>query len=152
MLFHMRNEHHLAALCGFASVLMRQTNIVWVAMALGTTVIDKVVLQTLPFIKGNERYGRPDLVYTFQDIGAVLVFYCKRFYLISKQIKLLISHLCGYVVVLVGFGVFVVWNGSIVVGDKEAHVASLHIPQVRIIYIFFKHCKREKKTLTYKTK
>lgn len=59
-----------------------------------------------------------------------MVFYCKRFYLISKQIKLLVSHLFGYLVVLVGFGLFVLWNGSIVVGDKQAHEASLHIPQV----------------------
>lgn len=100
-------------------------------MALGTTVIDKVVSQTLPFIKGNERYGRADHVYAFRDIGAVLVFYCKRFYLISKQLKLLVSHLMGYVLVLCGFCAFVAWNGSIVVGDKEAHTASLHIPQVR---------------------
>lgn len=42
-------------LLGFASVIMRQTNIIWVGMALGITVIDKFVSQTLPFIKGHEK-------------------------------------------------------------------------------------------------
>lgn len=45
---------------------MRQTNIVWVGMALGTTVIDKFVSQTLPFIKGNEKYGKSEHIYTFK--------------------------------------------------------------------------------------
>lgn len=49
---------------GFASVLMRQTNIVWVGMALGCTVIDKVISQTLPFVKGEEK--RQITSYTFK--------------------------------------------------------------------------------------
>lgn len=32
---------------------MRQTNIVWVGFALGTTVMDKFVSQTMPFIKSS---------------------------------------------------------------------------------------------------
>ena len=45
---------------------MRQTNIVWVGMSLGITVIDKFVSQTLPFIKGNEKYGKADIIYSFK--------------------------------------------------------------------------------------
>lgn len=115
---------------------MRQTNIVWVAMALGTTVIDKLVGQTLPFIKQNERYGRSDHIYSFGDILAVVLFYAKRFYLIPKQIKLLVAHLFGYVLVLAGFVGFVLYNGSIVVGDKDAHTASVHVPQLFYFALF----------------
>lgn len=43
------------------SVLMRQTNIVWVGMFLGYTCMDKLVSQTLPFIKGMEKRS----AYTF---------------------------------------------------------------------------------------
>lgn len=68
----------------------------------------------------------------FQDILSVLGFYYKRFYLIPKQIKLLASYLIGYIMVLLMFIVFVFVNGSIVVGDKSAHEAALHLPQVNI--------------------
>lgn len=34
---------------------MRQTNIVWVGMALGCTVLDKIISQTMPFIKDQEK-------------------------------------------------------------------------------------------------
>lgn len=58
-------------------------------------------------------------------------FYLKRFYLIPKQFKLLAFYLFGYVSVILAFIGFVLWNGSIVVGDKSAHEAALHLPQVR---------------------
>lgn len=51
---------------GFASVLMRQTNIVWVGMALGMTVMDKFVSQTLPFVKDADKTSKVDNVYTFK--------------------------------------------------------------------------------------
>lgn len=51
---------------GFASVLMRQTNIVWVGMALGQICIDKFVSQTMPFVKDADKTGKVDLVYTFK--------------------------------------------------------------------------------------
>lgn len=140
---------------GFASVLMRQTNIVWVGMALGCTVMDKVISQTLPFIKEKDKEKRSTNSYTFkvveyslcaffvrvfsiywsiyeyfQDIFDVLAFYCKRFYLVPKQIRLLFVYLIGYISVIVSFIGFVIVNGSIVVGDKSAHEAAIHLPQV----------------------
>lgn len=45
---------------------MRQTNIVWVAMVLGYTIMDKLISQTLPFIKGTEK--RLNSAYKFQVI------------------------------------------------------------------------------------
>lgn len=53
---------------GFASVLMRQTNIVWVGMALGCTVMDKVISQTLPFIKEKDKEKRSTNSYTFKVV------------------------------------------------------------------------------------
>lgn len=46
-------------LIGFASVLMRQTNIVWVGMILSSTIMDKIISQTLPFVK-NESICKKD--------------------------------------------------------------------------------------------
>lgn len=111
---------------GALSVLMRQTNIVWVGMFVGWTFMDKVVSQTIPFIKGAEKCPS----YTFEDIIMVLGFYLKRFYLVPKQIRLLFNYLFGYILVIVAFIIFVFMNGSIVVGDKSAHEAAPHLPQV----------------------
>lgn len=70
------------------------------------------------------------LIIIRQDILSVLGFYFKRVYLIPKQFKLLASYLIGYILVLLAFVTFVLVNGSIVVGDKHAHEAALHLPQV----------------------
>lgn len=48
--------------------------------------------------------------------------------------KVLAQSICrklsGYIFVGVAFVAFVLWNGSIVVGDKQAHQASFHVAQV----------------------
>lgn len=139
---------------------MRQTNIVWVGHALGVTAMDKLVTQTIPFLKDRKRSTTPytfsvshthkqneiefdayDLnhfiqlsffVSFFQDVFAVLGFYGRRLYLVPKQIRLLCCHLFGYIFIILSFVLFVLWNGSIVVGDKQAHVAAIHVPQVSI--------------------
>lgn len=78
-------------------------------------------------------------VYTvFQDIFSVFWFYFKRVNLVPKQMWLLFVHLFGYILTIVAFIVFAVVNGSIVVGDKSAHEAAIHLPQVnKFGYIFY---------------
>lgn len=61
----------------------------------------------------------------------MLEFYSKRIYLVPKQIRLLFVHLIGYILVIMAFTAFVAINGSVVVGDKSAHQAKLHVPQVK---------------------
>ena len=46
------------------------------------------------------------------------------------QLPALVSALWPHLLVVVGFVVFVIINGSIVVGDKTHHQASLHLPQL----------------------
>jgi alpha-1,2-glucosyltransferase len=35
-----------------------------------------------------------------------------------------------FIFVVVAFGIFILWNGGIVLGAKEAHVVSLHFAQI----------------------
>lgn len=141
-----------ASLTGFFSVMMRQTNIVWVLMVFCCTVIDKLVSQTMPFIQGSEKRSTVSynfrvnwfwnenilieipvfniIALLFQDMFSVLAFYCKRVYLVPKQVRILFVYLIGYISVLIAFMVFVIVNGSIVVGDKASHEAAVHFPQV----------------------
>lgn len=65
-----------------------------------------------------------------QEILLVIQFYGKRIYVLPKQIRLLVAYLFGYILVIMSFIAFVVFNGSIVVGDKSAHEAAIHLPQV----------------------
>ena len=52
------------------------------------------------------------------------------------SIPSLLAELWSYAVVIFGFLAFVAWNGSIVVGDKSHHQASLHLPQVLYYAVF----------------
>lgn len=58
---------------------MRQTNIVWVGMALGMTVIDKFVSQTMPFVKDADKTTKMDSVYTFKVMIIVLTIWQIKF-------------------------------------------------------------------------
>lgn len=42
-----------------------------------------------------------------------------------------------YVLVLIAFSVFVSYNGSIVLGDRSAHEATVHLPQLGYFCLFF---------------
>lgn len=108
-------------------------------MAVGCTFLEKLISQTLPFVKDKEK--RCATNYSFDDIYHVLQFYCKRIYVVPKQIRLLSMYLSGYIAVIIIFIAFILINGSIVVGDKSAHQAAIHLPQVSnaLNVIFFLH-------------
>lgn len=42
----------------------------------------------------------------------------------------------SYLIVCIFFGIFVLWNGSIVVGDQSAHQAVIHLPQIFYFCMF----------------
>jgi alpha-1,2-glucosyltransferase len=57
MLAALRQRHGVAAICGAFSVLVRQTNIVWLGMFFGMSVFNIVVRETLAFRKGKAGKG-----------------------------------------------------------------------------------------------
>ncbi|RMZ01843.1 hypothetical protein D0860_07458 [Hortaea werneckii] len=48
----------------------------------------------------------------------------------------LILGLLPYLTLLAGFAGFVLWNGSVVLGDKSNHTATLHLPQLLYLWPF----------------
>ncbi|GAB0086616.1 Dol-P-Glc:Glc(2)Man(9)GlcNAc(2)-PP-Dol alpha-1,2-glucosyltransferase [Sergentomyia squamirostris] len=132
MNFSMKHSHRAAALSGFVALLMRQTNIVWIGAVFGLNVMDKLVIKTLKKRdKKNSNY-----IYTFGDILAAIDFYLRRITSVHITILPVIAQFYGYVVVMVAFIVFLWLNGSIVVGDKSAHEATLHLPQIGYFSVF----------------
>jgi alpha-1,2-glucosyltransferase len=57
MLAALRQRHGVAAICGAFSVLVRQTNIVWVGMFFGMSVSNIVVKETNSFWKKKTKKG-----------------------------------------------------------------------------------------------
>uniref|UniRef100_A0A182KBH1 Dol-P-Glc:Glc(2)Man(9)GlcNAc(2)-PP-Dol alpha-1,2-glucosyltransferase n=1 Tax=Anopheles christyi TaxID=43041 RepID=A0A182KBH1_9DIPT len=108
-----RRHHNWAAFCGFCAVLMRQTNIVWVGFVCGSRVID------LLFARGSLR----------QTLLSP-----KKLFDTAVEI---IDRFWAYAIVLVGFVTFLAFNGSIVIGDKSAHEAAVHLPQLFYFFVFF---------------
>ncbi|KAF4663189.1 glucosyltransferase [Perkinsus chesapeaki] len=108
---HAHRRYILAGVVGAISVFCRQTNIVWL---FGMALYHCLVEGLLPCIRTRK-----------VDIHHLLT---------------VVASLWTYILTGVGFIAFVVYNGSIVVGHKENHVASWHwaqIPYLILTVTFF---------------
>uniref|UniRef100_T1GW22 Dol-P-Glc:Glc(2)Man(9)GlcNAc(2)-PP-Dol alpha-1,2-glucosyltransferase n=1 Tax=Megaselia scalaris TaxID=36166 RepID=T1GW22_MEGSC len=123
-------KHFKATVAGAASILMRQTNVIWVVMVIGITSLDELCKNY-----GLAKRVKPSAVdifkpYTFYDL---LINYPL---VIMESICNILRQYHIYISVIASFLVFVIFNGSIVVGDKSAHQAVIHIPQMFYFAIF----------------
>ncbi|KAJ7139732.1 glucosyltransferase [Mycena epipterygia] len=121
----MQNKHWFAALLGLVSCTFRQTNVIWVLYAYASSQLMYLRFRRAPpgAKSFNELHDPPALTAGFGDVPR----------LISSVPKILgdiLPAFVPYALVLGLFGVFVVWNGGIVLGDKSNHIPSFHIPQV----------------------
>lgn len=128
--FWSRQSQNLSSIFGAASVLVRQTNIVWVVLFLGTCFLDELV-EMYAYRKGIKRKSSislfdPKILFNIASSWGVVL----------QSIVNTLKHFYGFVAVVVLFIGFVIANGSIVVGDKSAHEASLHIPQLFYFALF----------------
>ncbi|XP_026759645.2 putative Dol-P-Glc:Glc(2)Man(9)GlcNAc(2)-PP-Dol alpha-1,2-glucosyltransferase [Galleria mellonella] len=139
---------------GLCSVVMRQTNVVWVAMIFGHKLLYIFIKSSRVF--GNQyltkaKLSRQSLI--AKDLDASKL---KRYYGISDLFNALFYHITTcfvtffkfitlqdfldlflHSITLISFLAFVYINGSIVVGDKGAHEAALHLPQLFYFLIFY---------------
>jgi len=94
-----------ASSVGTMAVMFRQNNVVWVALMMGLRLL-------AGFPSG------PEIDATMNSqMAAVITHVWRRLYRVGLP----------YLTVLAGFLLFVLHNGSIVVGDRTAHEASLHV-------------------------
>lgn len=127
--------HKASALLGVCSILFRQTNIIWVAFCAGTLVAAKMdetwrVEQTK---KRDEMKSQVPL--SFSGAKKVLLF-TLDFFTSPAHMKAVLLLAWPYVLVGVGFVVFVVLNDGIVVGDRTSHEACLNFPQLFYFFSF----------------
>lgn len=106
LLFSFRKQHLRATTFGALSVLMRQTNIVWVAGALGVHLVDKMMIKVYPKMKRETA--------TFGNFWFALKSHLKHPRILLEFIAGSIVDFYGYFAIIIAFAVFLYKNGSIV--------------------------------------
>lgn len=126
----MKGRHHLASLAGLASLLFRQTNVVWCAFIASQALLN--ALRRASKVEGKKRddgsASRTGELETLSGMIQALI----RFGVI-RTVKLLAPYLS----IPIAFGAYLVWNnGSIVLGHQQYHSASLHGAQLLYFSVF----------------
>ncbi|CAN8102066.1 unnamed protein product [Discula destructiva] len=143
----------LVVLVGVVALLMRQTNVFWVVVFLGALEVVHVIKSIRPPPTSPGQFDRKTLVrfylcrYAQGDVhdpvlneaGIEDVFYCAlslAIAVICNPVKVL-KQIWAHVVVGLLFGIFILVNGGVVLGDKANHVATVHLPQMLYIWPLF---------------
>lgn len=127
--------HKVSALLGLCAVLFRQTNIIWVAFCSGSLVAAKMdetwrVEQTKK--KDEVKSHVPLNLYGFKKV----LLFTLEFVTNPAHLKSVLLLVWPYVLVALGFFLFVVLNDGIVVGDRTSHEACLNFPQLFYFFSF----------------
>lgn len=128
LLLSLRKYRKSSVIFAALSVLMRQTNIVWVVGTLGVHLVDKMMLNVYPKMKRENA--------TFGNFIFALKTHINNPKMLLNFIWRAILENFGYFLIIFAFVIFLIVNGSIVVGDKSAHEASIHIPQLFYFTLF----------------
>lgn len=128
LLLSFKKCHKSSVIFAALSVLMRQTNIVWVAGTLGVLLVDKMMANVYPKMRRENA--------TFGNFLFAMKTHLKDPKMFMKFLLSSFVNFFGYFLVILAFIVFLFMNGSIVVGDKSAHEASIHVPQLFYFTLF----------------
>ncbi|RAK99165.1 phospholipase D/nuclease [Aspergillus ibericus CBS 121593] len=131
---------------GLVALAFRQTNIFWVAIFLGgLQVVRRLRLSS----KRCESSGFADVAKAgwmnelydpFVSEATIADYFKTAVSLVLVAVNNLgsvVSSAVPYLIILAGFGGFVLWNDGVVLGHKEFHTAGLHLPQMLYIWPYF---------------
>ncbi|XP_022915025.1 dol-P-Glc:Glc(2)Man(9)GlcNAc(2)-PP-Dol alpha-1,2-glucosyltransferase [Onthophagus taurus] len=125
ILASLENKHLFAALAGFVTILIRQTNVIWVGFIFGRYFLNNYFhycLKSKKVVKNELITDRDVKHFSYNDF--------KNVFALKKLPVSVMVNSFYYVMLFLGFLAFLVINKGIVVGDKTAHVAVIHIPQL----------------------
>ncbi|RYO32574.1 hypothetical protein AA0113_g8898 [Alternaria arborescens] len=135
-----------AVALGVFALLFRQTNIFWVAVfPAGLAVIDTLkkdapaTISTSSDLRSAVQTSWNDgAIYDshVQDAGLhdVVMFLLSVVVAALRKPLVVLKVTLPYITLLFLFTGFVIWNGSVVLGDKSAHTATIHLPQMLYIW------------------
>ncbi|MGH0157037.1 UNVERIFIED_CONTAM: hypothetical protein FKN15_041585 [Acipenser sinensis] len=129
-------SHKISGLLGFCAVMFRQTNIIWVVFCAGVLIAQKLTeAWKTKLTKKREDKVSTSTGASITEIKKVTQFMVE-YILSTSNVKNLICLTWPYVMLLVGFLIFIVFNGGIVVGDRSSHEACLNFPQLFYFFSF----------------
>lgn len=115
-----QDKHLLASISLGVSLLFRQTNIVWAAFVGGASILRHFELE----LSRNKKL--PSLFYQFIILVKYLLF----------QLPAVLSWVWSYLLLGIGFMIFIVINDGVVLGDRSHHIVSTHLPQIMYFSCF----------------
>ncbi|KAL6260956.1 hypothetical protein P5V15_008484 [Pogonomyrmex californicus] len=117
----------MTALAGLLAVLVRQTNIIWLGFFTIERTLDIFDLRLEQPIPS----GVLNTSLHFRLIWKQIMYELRIGPLsFLKFVVQVCSSLLPYITVCLMFVAFVIWNGGIVIGDRTAHVATVHLCQI----------------------
>jgi len=136
---HLSGKEYLAACAGFLSVICRQTNIVWVFFAAAETG-GRCLVSEVRTHQSRTRHP-PTLALTMSgqlaELGLGLAHLATTPVAMARLIGVVVWHCGGYIGVGLAFIAFLHLNQGIVVGDRSAHTATVHIMQLCYFSTFY---------------
>ncbi|KAH8173497.1 DIE2/ALG10 family protein [Sarocladium implicatum] len=140
---------------GNATLVMRQTNVFWVVVFMGGLEAVHAVKSLKPtpskdLQSDSSLFARVKHFFWRSSLGDVHDEKLSDAWVedwVLTAASLLVAGFCNfahvltriwpYIGVLASFVGFVLWNGSVVLGDKTNHVATIHLAQMLYIWPFF---------------
>ncbi|XP_025106481.1 putative Dol-P-Glc:Glc(2)Man(9)GlcNAc(2)-PP-Dol alpha-1,2-glucosyltransferase isoform X3 [Pomacea canaliculata] len=132
----LHKRHRSAAVCGLVAILFRQTNVVWVMFGAGVTA-GQVILKWLQLKKKEVEAGLSDELIFSKTLSLISQSLRYNPKLLVDLVFQIFKAVWCYAVVGLIFGLFVLINKGIVVGDRSNHEPCLNFPQ---IYYFITIC------------
>ncbi|KAL8797647.1 MAG: hypothetical protein Q9182_007150 [Xanthomendoza sp. 2 TL-2023] len=149
---HQKKQRRQMVVAAIMSLFFRQTNIFWVGVYIGGLEITRklrrgrIESEQIPtaawraVVVGS---WQSSCIYDPLVVHASLEDSVKTTLSIViatlKSFTVLYPYLKPYLVILGAFGFFVVWNQGVVLGDKENHIASIHLAQMLYIWPYIIH-------------
>uniref|UniRef100_A0A8C4Q4F2 Dol-P-Glc:Glc(2)Man(9)GlcNAc(2)-PP-Dol alpha-1,2-glucosyltransferase n=1 Tax=Eptatretus burgeri TaxID=7764 RepID=A0A8C4Q4F2_EPTBU len=129
-----KGRHGTAAVFGVVSILFRQTNVIWVAFC-GMLIVSGHVEQAWGEDEDKKEQVKKGRLRQMSKGWDVAKFF-SRFLSSPHRLNGLLSQVWPYATVGILFLIFIILNGGIVVGDRQSHVACLHLPQFIYFLVF----------------
>lgn len=129
-LFFLIGNKMIAAVFGVVAVMFRQTNIIWVLFFAGLSK-KEVAVEWLKSEKKDidlDKSSDSQVYRTMFGLALKTLRHKPKVVLKLAKDSLLLQF--WFILVLLGFGIFVILNNGIAVGDRSNHEACLNFPQI----------------------
>ncbi|KAI8975572.1 alpha-2-glucosyltransferase Alg10 [Mycotypha africana] len=129
-----KKMYHLSGIIGTLSLTFRQTNIIWLGLFMMISIIN-ILTKKANAQKKDHKNSQLTALYnplcsTIKQPSQIFKSIYSLVIATFNNLPLLLPNVITFMLGIVLFSIFLVWNKGIVLGDKSNHVAGLHFPQL----------------------